>query len=162
LSFSPKIRYVSRDEALVRLQKWCAQEEHSHSAARKKLYEWKIYGDDAEQIILSLIEDDFLNERRFACAYSIGKLRQNRWGKIKIQQGLKQHQVSSYNIKFAFEEIEQDEYLECLNYILAKKLATLSDGLTFENKLKLQSFAQQKGFEMDLIHEGIKTIDNRP
>lgn len=149
-----KDSYVSRDDALIRLQKWCAGEERATSTAKKKLYEWKIYGDDADQIITTLIEDDFLNEARFASAYVIGKFRQNNWGRIKITQGLKMLNVSKFNIANALSDIDEADYLAKLLSLLEKKMASMGiEKITFENKAKLVNYALQKGYEQEIIYQ---------
>lgn len=68
---------------LERAKKYCAYQERCHSEVRSRLLEWKIYGDDLEEIIVALIEENFLNEERFAKAYVSGKFNMNHWGKIR-------------------------------------------------------------------------------
>ena len=59
-------KYISQQEALSLLQKYCAYQERCHREVRTKLLSLGIYGEYLEEIIGSLIEEDFLNEIRFA------------------------------------------------------------------------------------------------
>lgn len=52
-----------------------------------------------ELLLSQLIEENYLNEERFAIAYAGGKFRINQWGKTKIKYNLTQKQVSNYCIK---------------------------------------------------------------
>ena len=67
--------YVSKDDALKKLQRYCVYQERCHQEVRQKLLDLGIYGDDLEDIIVELIEDNFLNELRFAQMYAGGKFR---------------------------------------------------------------------------------------
>jgi regulatory protein len=64
-----------------KLRHYCAYQERCHEEVRTKLLSLKIYGSDLEEIINKLIEDDFLNEERFAKAYAGGKFRIKKWGR---------------------------------------------------------------------------------
>ena len=62
---------------------YCNYQERSHQEVREKLYSFKLYSNQVEQIIAQLIEEDFLNEERFAVQFAGGKFRIKAWGKIK-------------------------------------------------------------------------------
>ena len=79
----PKI--FSQQQAKVKAESYCAYQERSQFEIRNKLYEWGLHQRDVEEIISELIEFNFLNEERFALAYSLGKFRIKGWGKIKIR-----------------------------------------------------------------------------
>lgn len=133
--------------------KYCAYQERTHQEAREKLRELGVYGDDAEEIIVRLIEDNFLNEERYAKAFAGGKFRMMNWGKQKILYALKQKGLSDYCIKQGLAEIPNDDYLQTLQKLIEKKHTALA--LQEPNKLALkQKIAQylfSKGFEQDLI-----------
>lgn len=141
------------DEARERLENYCALQERSHRQIQQKLHKWGIYGDAAEEIITALIQENYLNESRFAEAYAQGKFRMNKWGKIKIQQGLNQHGVSDYNISKSLEVIDEKDYNACMKKLALQKLKTLSDSLPpYEKKYKVSSYLAQKGFSFDEIN----------
>lgn len=150
-------KYISKEAALAQLQKFCAYRERAHSEVRYKLISLGIYGDDLEDIMTDLISDNFLNEERFACAYVSGKFRIKRWGRNKIRQGLKQKQVSDYCIRKGMEEIDDEEYIASLNYLLEKKKKLLPKQLSdFDKKGRLAKFMMGKGYEGELIWDILK------
>ncbi|MFN7691482.1 MAG: regulatory protein RecX, partial [Bacteroidota bacterium] len=81
--------------ALVKAGKHCAYQERSQHEVRNKLYEWGVRGEDAENIIVELINQGYINEERFAIQLANGKFRIKHWGKVKITQALKLHHVSA-------------------------------------------------------------------
>ena len=91
--------------ALQKAEAYCAYQERSQYEVRGKLISLGIYHQELEQIILNLLETNFLNEERFANAYARGKMRMKSWGKNKIKQGLKFKQVSPPLIKKALQNL---------------------------------------------------------
>jgi regulatory protein len=140
----------TKDIAMQELTRWCAAQERCHSDVRTKLIEHGIYGDDLEDILATLISENFLNELRFAKAYVSGKLRINEWGRVKIKYGLMQKGISTYNINKALDTIDEEEYLNTLQKILQQKLKTQAIK-TLADKKKMYNFLAQKGFEQHLI-----------
>ena len=75
-----KKKHITKEVALQKLQAYCAYQERCHSEVESKLYQLGIFGDAADAIIAQLIEDNFLNEERFAIAYARGKFQMKSWG----------------------------------------------------------------------------------
>lgn len=142
---------------LEKLKHFCAYQERSHRDVRTKLLELEIYGDDLEQYLSELIQENFLNEERFAIAYAGGKFRIKQWGRNKIKYGLKQHQVSDYCIQKALREIDDQDYMDCFRREAHKKLAQLEkERSVIAKKTKLKNYLQQKGFEAEFIYTFIQ------
>src|SRR5213082_1811867 len=94
-------RKIGKEQALQKLKHYCGYQERSHVEAIEKLYSFGLYKQEVEECISRLIEEDYLNEERFAMAYARGKFRMKRWGKIKIRYALKEKAVSDYCINKA-------------------------------------------------------------
>jgi len=144
-------KYTSKAEALKKLEKYCIYQDRCQLEARNKLASLKIYGADADEILIKLIQNNFVNEERFAKAFVRGKYKQKRWGKMLIVQKLKQKQVSEYCIKIGLQQIDESLYLENLKYLIEKKMAIISTKNNFELKNKLASYIFTKGYERDLV-----------
>ena len=142
---------MDRDIIMNKMRRYCAYRERSHREVRTKLIEMKVYGMNLEQIMTQLIEEDFLNELRYAKAYVSGKSRMNKWGRQKILKGLKSQSISDYCIKKAFEEIDENDYFEVLNQLLLKKYRQYKDTDAFTKKNKLIKYALNKGYSYDEI-----------
>ena len=150
---------LTPQQALPKLKQYCAYQERCHSEVKEKLYSYGVYNNDAEEIISKLIEEDYLNEERFAIHFAGGRFRIKQWGKVKIRYELKQKQVSEYCIKKALTTIDADDYEKVLQKLSEQKLKMLkSEKNIFIKKRKLQDFLLQRGFEMDLIREVVKKI----
>ena len=105
-----------------------------------------------EELLSRLIEENYLNEERYAIAFAGGKFRMKQWGRIKIKYELQQKRVSPYCIKKAIAAIDESDYEATLQKLSEAKLAGLkSEKNIFVKKTKLRNYLMQKGFEPGLI-----------
>src|ERR1700730_11641517 len=116
---------LDKERALQKLRHYCGYQERSHAEAKEKLYSFGLYKEEVEECLAQLIEDDYLNEERFAIAYAGGKFRINAWGRIKIKQGLKEKRVSEFCIKKALKEIDEVNYAAVVGKLALTKWKTL-------------------------------------
>jgi regulatory protein len=152
-------KVFSRAECRTKAESYCAYQERSQQEVRNRLYDWGLHEQEVEEIISELIQENFLNEERFALAYTMGKFRIKGWGKIKIRQGLKLKRVPSKMIIKALNAIDQDDYIEKLKGLIEKKQAIINESDPFKMRFLLSRYAAQKGYEMDLIGDVIKGED---
>lgn len=132
-------------------RKYCAYQERCHKELRNKLFELGADSELVEQVIAKMIEENFLNEERFAKAFAGGKFRQKQWGKNKIIQELKMRQISPYCIKIALMEIPDDDYMATLRKEVEKRKGLKKN---INNRYVLHKIAKQlvsKGFESDMV-----------
>lgn len=142
---------LTPSQALLKVANYCAYQERCHSEVLEKLSEWGIWGIDAQEILLTLIEQNYLNEERFAIAFAGGKFRVKHWGKVKIKLELKQRDISEYCLNKALNEISDQDYLHTLNEQIDKKWAETKDKNLLSKRAKVARYVIGKGFEQDLI-----------
>ena len=140
-------------QALDKCMKYCAYQERCQLEVRQKLDTFKLTSDQKEQVIVTLIEQNFLNEQRFAEAFARGKFRMKGWGKIKITLSLKQKDISEYCIKKGLLEIDANEYLECLSKLVAKTYQQKKGLMAHQRKSKTAQYVLGRGFEPHLVWE---------
>jgi regulatory protein len=146
-------KYLTKEQALQKLKHYCAYQERSHSEVKEKLYNLGVWKKDHDVIIATLIEENYLNEERFAIAFAGGKFRIKKWGRIKIKYELKQKQVSDYSIKKALKQIDEEDYLKTLDKLTKEKYASLKNEQYLVRKKKTIDYLMQKGFETELINK---------
>jgi len=150
---------LTKEQALQKLRHYCGYQERCHSEVKEKLYELGVSKIHHDEIIATLIEENYLNEERFAIYFAGGKFRMKQWGRIKIKYQLKQKQVSEYSIKKALKQIEEKAYLNTIKKIATGKLKNLKrERDIFIQKRKLYDYLLQKGFEPDLIQKEINKL----
>jgi regulatory protein len=149
-------------EMLAKLRNYCSYQERCHSEVRTKLLELGERGDELEEIIIALIQENFLNEERFAFAFARGKFSILKWGKVKIKQGLLAKRISEKIISKALSNIDYDDYNACLEKLLESKWEHLNKERSKPTrKQKALSYMQQKGYEYNLIMPIIMRLETK-
>jgi regulatory protein len=146
-----KLNIYTIQQGLEKMAKYCAYQERCHEEVRQKLYNSYLNPDEIEEVIIQLIEQKYLNEARFAEAYTGGKFRLKGWGKRKIKASLEQKKISKNCIKAALESIPDDAYVDQLLKWIEKKWLSEKPAPYFAKKQKTIQFLMNKGFEYDLI-----------
>ena len=93
---------IARDK----IQAYCAYQERCHLEVEKKLKSWGLIPDAVDMIVVQLMQQNFLNEERFARSFARGKFRIKKWGRIKIKLELKKKSIYAKCIEYAMEEID--------------------------------------------------------
>lgn len=145
-------------EATLKLMQYCAYRDRSQKEVEDKLTEMRMIPAAREQIIIKLMQEDFLNEERFARSFVRGKFRIKKWGRHKIKQELKLREISSPIIKLGMSEINEREYRATLFSLAEKKLALLSEPDKFKLRKKLSDHLLRKGYEASLVFEAVEEI----
>jgi regulatory protein len=151
-------KYLTKEEALQKLKQYCAYQERSHSEAVQKLWDLGVRKAEHDDIIAALIEEDYLNEERFAVQYAGGKFRMKDWGKKKIYYALKEKQVSTYCINKALNAIPEDDYLKTLRQLAEKKYDSLKGEQYMIRQKKTTDYLLQKGYEPNLVTAVLKNL----
>lgn len=143
-------------QALAKVEAWCAYQERCQQEVRDKLYSWGLWSEAIENIISELISRNFLNEERFAIAYAGGKFRIKKWGRQKIRMELKKRRVPDKIITKALREIETGDYDNAIEKVLAAKWKSEKEKHPLKKKLKVMRYLASRGFETDLINQHIQ------
>jgi len=139
-------------KAIAIAERYCASAERSPRQVLDKLKKYRIGTDEAEDVILHLKNENFLDETRFARAFALDKFRFNQWGKIRITLELQRHSLSTTAIQNGLAAISHDEYSQLLEKLTIKKWSLLPPEQDFlARKKKTIDFLLRKGFESDLV-----------
>lgn len=151
---------ISPEQALQKARHYCAYQERCHQEVKEKLYSFGLYKNQVEPLLSQLIEEDYLNEERFAIQFAGGRFRMKQWGRVKIRYELKQRHVSEYCIKKALKQLEEEDYEKTLEQLARKKWASIKgDGVNgFVKRSKTSDYLMQKGFEPALVQQVLKKM----
>ena len=148
------------EEALVKLQKYCAYQDRCHREVEQKLKQMHMIPEAIERVIVDLIQDNHLNEERFAKAYVRGKFSIKKWGKVRLTLELKQRQISQYVIKTALAEIDPEEYLQTFHKLAEKKALNMFESNPFKRKKKLADYLIYRGWESHMVYDKVNALVN--
>ncbi|MBT8305174.1 MAG: RecX family transcriptional regulator [Bacteroidia bacterium] len=109
-------------------------------------------------IILHLMENNFLNEERFAKTYVRGKFRIKNWGRRRLTLELRKKGISKVNINLALKEIEESVYIEVFKDLSEKKAKSLCESNRSKKKKKLHDYLIYRGWEPHLVYDRVNEL----
>src|SRR6185312_184775 len=116
---------LSPEQALQKLRHYCGYQERCHQEVREKLYAFGLHRNAVEDAVATLIQEDMLNEERFAIQFAGGHFRLRQWGRIKIRYELRLREISDYCIDKALAALDEEAYHQTLAALAAKKWESL-------------------------------------
>lgn len=146
------------DPAWPKIRHFCAYRERCHSEVRDKLYSLGLRKNNVETLIARLIEEDILNEQRFADAFAGGHFRQKNWGKEKIRYALRLKKISEPVIKKALSGISGPDYATSLQKLAAARWAALKGEHYLTRQAKTSAYLLQKGYERDAVQKMVAAL----
>ena len=150
----------SLTEAQKKLEHYCAYQERCHEEVIKKSRALLLSPSEIDEVVVYLIQNNFLNEERFACSFARGKHRIKHWGKIRIVNELKFRNISTYNINKALKEITPEEYLKNFHSLADRHWGNLIELNAIKKRKKYCDYLLRKGFESNLIYEKVKDLES--
>lgn len=149
----------SIQEAQAKLENYCAYQDRCHKEVVDKLRGMNMIPQVIDLIIVHLIDQNFLNEERFACSFARGKHRIKHWGNVRIVNELKFRNISPYNIKTALKEISEEEYYTNFHALADRYWLSMKESNSLKKRKKFCDFLLRKGFESNLVYEKVKDLE---
>ena len=151
---------LTKEQVYQKLKHYCAYQDRCHSEVKTRAYSFGLRKPEVEEVTAKLIEENCLNEERYAKAFAGGKFRIKQWGRMKIIGELKQKQISGYCIAAAMEEIDETKYKQVLHMLAVKRWNSIKGTGTnlFVKMTKTRSFLLLKGYEPALVSFEIKQL----
>ena len=146
------------EEATKKLEGYCAYQERCHKEVVNKLRDMLMIPEAIDQIVVHLIESNYLNEERFAQSFARGKFKIKKWGRKRITAELKQRGISKFNINTALREIDNVAYLETFDALAEKRLAQLTEPNKQKRRKKLADYLLYRGWESHLVYDKIREL----
>ena len=150
-----KQQSFSVTEAQKKLEYYCAYQERCHKEVSEKLKQLGMIQIAIDTILTKLIENNYLNETRFAQSFARGKFRIKKWGKNRIKRELKARQISDYNIKKGMKEINDTDYESAFYELFEKRKNEIAHLPKSEQKRKLFSYLSYRGWEQQRIYSAL-------
>lgn len=141
---------VTPEAARLKMAALCARSEYCEYEIREKLWEMGLSRQNADEIIDYLIENRFVDNRRFARGFANDKTRFAGWGRRKTRQALALKRISQTDITDALENIDVKEYEATLRRVAESKTRTL-DLSSYDDRIKLYRYLLSRGFESDIV-----------
>ena len=153
ISFSEDEKYI-----LEKIQSYCQYQERCIKEVRNKLFSLKATNKTADKILQSLIDNDYLNEDRYAKMFIQGKLRIKKWGRIKLKYELRLKGIDIKIINEHINQINEEDYIKYFNEFSTSKIKFLK-GSKDQKKRSFINYFTYRGWENSLIYQKLKDIN---
>lgn len=150
---------LSLQEVKAKMEYYCSYQERCYKEVESKLYSYQLISSQKEEILIFLIENNYINEERFAKSFTRGKHNYKYWGKVRIKNELKFRDISSKIITIALLEINEETYLENFNSLAEKNWNAIKERSGPKKNKKFVDFLLRKGYETNLIYDKLKELD---
>jgi regulatory protein len=152
------MKKYSVQDAMEKIQRYCAYQERNHKEVRAKLFDYGLERADVEELIAHLITSGFLNEERYAKAFAGGKFRMKKWGRLKIIHALEAQGLTPRCITSGLKEIDEEDYEKVIHDFLVRKNETVEEENIYSQRDKISKAAILKGYEPELVWKILRTI----
>ena len=149
---------TTKDLYLARAARLCSGSEHCTSQIQEKLLSWGASAEEADEVIACLVNEKYIDNRRFCRAYCHDKFLYSHWGRVKIRQMLRHLRLDDEEIAEGMTAIPEEDYWQALSDALRAKDRTLRDTDQYQRKGKLVRHLLSRGFETDLILAAIDSL----
>lgn len=151
-------RNLEIKEVYTKMAQLCSRSEQCSADIRKKIIAYEVKDELVEEIIATLKTEKFLDDERYVKAYVSDKFRLNKWGKIKMRYYLKAKGLSNGVIENGFKEINEEQYKKVLISTMKEKAKTIKSTDKFDKMGQIIRFAQNRGFEPEMIHRYLPEV----
>ena len=149
----------TEEEAFLQLASLCANAEHCQYEMLEKMKRWELSDEAQARVMARLIEERYVDDRRYARAFVKDKIRYNKWGRRKVQQGLWMKRIDKEIQDEVLDEIDEKEYLDVLKPLLKQKRKSIKANSDYELNQKLVRFAYGRGFTFEIIRQCLDVSD---
>ena len=149
------MKEVTEQGAYLQLAQLCAKSEHCQHDMLEKMRRWEMSEEAQARVMQRLISERYVDDERYARAFVKDKIRYNKWGRRKVEQGLWQKRIDDNIRQQVLDEVDEEEYLCVLRPLLKQKRRSTKAESDYEMNRKLVRFALSRGFTYDIIRQCI-------
>jgi regulatory protein len=147
------MKEVTEQGAYLQLAQLCARSEHCQWELLEKMRRWEMSEEAQARVMQRLVSERYVDDERYARAFVRDKVRYNKWGRRKVEQGLWLKHIDEDIRERVLDEVDDEEYLSVLRPLLRQKRRSTRAASDYELNQKLVRFALGRGFTYDIIRQ---------
>lgn len=146
------------EHALAALMRLASKSEKSSGDALRLMHNWSVDPAERQKVLQMLIDQRFIDDRRYAAAYVREKSRLNGWGEYKIRRMLIAKGIAKSVIDEALGEIQTPAARNKLSEMLARKMKTAKEENDYRMKGKLMRYGLSLGYDYEEVINAVERI----
>lgn len=150
---------VNISAVVSRIEGLCSRRECCSKDIREKLLKKGISREKADEIVEKLVEQRFIDDRRYAVAFSRDKSSLSGWGVKKIEFQLKLKGILPADIKEALQEVDDRKARGRMEEIIERKWRELErEKELHTRRMKTIRFALGRGYTYEEVSQFVKNL----
>ena len=153
----PPVKQKTPAEALASLMRLASRAEKSSGDARRLMRGWGVAPTDAEKVLAELTDKRFIDDGRYAAAYTREKVRASGWGAYKIRSALAAKGIAKEIIDNALgDHLDPEAQGSRLEKQLERRLPRIKAANTYELRSKLTRYALSLGYDYETVADAVE------
>lgn len=156
-SLKPK-RTKTPEQALAALMRLAARSEKSSGDALRLMQNWGVDPSARQGVLQRLINDKFIDDRRYAEAFVRDKMRFSGWGVFKLRAALRNKGISTDIVEDVLRMLDSNNMTDRLRERLERKMRTTKYTTRYDLKTKLMRYGASLGYDFESVGDVVDTL----
>lgn len=156
-SLKPK-RTKTPEQALAALMRLAARSEKSSGDALRLMQNWGVDPSARQGVLQRLINDKFIDDRRYAEAFVRDKMRFSGWGVFKLRAALRNKGISTDIVEDVLRMLDSNNMADRLRERLERKMRTTKYTTRYDLKTKLMRYGASLGYDFESVGDVVDTL----
>lgn len=156
-SLKPK-RTKTPEQALTALMRLAARSEKSSGDALRLMQNWGVDPSARQGVLQRLIDDKFIDDRRYAEAFVRDKMRFSGWGVFKLRAALRNKGISTDIVEDVLRMLDSNNMTDRLRERLERKMRTTKYTTRYDLKSKLMRYGASLGYDFESVGDVVDTL----
>lgn len=141
--------------ALMRL---AVRSEKSSGDALRLMQNWGVEPSARQGVLQRLIDNKFIDDRRYTEAFVRDKMRFSGWGAFKLRAALRNKGIANEIVDEVLSSLDRDDMSERLRDRLERKMRTTKYTSRYELKSKLMRYGASLGYGFESVAEVVDAL----
>ena len=156
-TLKPK-RAKTPEQALAALMRLAARSEKSSGDAMRLMQNWGVEPSARQGVLQRLIDNKFIDDRRYAEAFVRDKMRFSGWGAFKLRAALRNKGIANEIVDEVLSSLDRDDMSDRLRDRLERKMRTTKYTSRYELKCKLMRYGASLGYDFESVAEVVDAL----
>jgi len=149
------------ENALLKAETMCARAEYSTKEILQRVMGWGVSRADAESVVEQLVDEGFIDNRRFAMAYVRQQAESAGWGQRKIALAMMRKGIDREDVAEALSCIDPGVWMQVATSLAMAKWRSLGRPLDYEARVKVFRYLAGRGYDSTTINEALRALKER-
>lgn len=146
------------EQAFTALMRLAVRSEKSSGDALRLMQNWGVEPSARQGVLQRLIDNKFIDDRRYAEAFVRDKMRFSGWGAFKLRAALRNKGIANEIVDEVLSSLDRDDMSERLRYCLERKMRTTKYTSRYELKSKLMRYGASLGYGFESVAEVVDAL----